>query len=209
VSADPPRPRGPEPEPEPESRSESRSEARPESRSAPEPAEAGPEPAAGTGPDLARAALEAARTSARRRAAQQPRRRVAGRRRRGGYSGAGPDDRDPQRFGAAIKKLVDDRGWSRTANAATVLSGWDRLVGAEIAARCQPVSLVDGELTLAAESTAWATQLRLLAPKLLARIRAELGPDVVTRIRVHGPTAPTWGNGPRRVAGRGPRDTYG
>jgi predicted nucleic acid-binding Zn ribbon protein len=26
---------------------------------------------------------------------------------------------------------------------------------------------------------------------------------------VHGPTAPTWGRGPRRVAGRGPRDTYG
>jgi predicted nucleic acid-binding Zn ribbon protein len=186
VSADPPRPRDPEPAP-------------------PAGTDAGV-----TGPDLARAALEAARTASRRREAAQPKRRVAGaRRRRGGYSGARPDDRDPQPFGTAIKRLVDDRGWSRTANAATVLSGWDTLVGPEVASRCQPVSLTDGELTLAAESTAWATQLRLLAPKLLGTIQAELGPGVVTRIRVHGPTAPTWGTGPRRVAGRGPRDTYG
>ena len=52
-------------------------------------------------------------------------------------------------------------------------------------------------------------QLNQMRPVLITRIRAELGPDVVTRIRVHGPTAPPWGSGPRRIAGRGPRDTYG
>jgi predicted nucleic acid-binding Zn ribbon protein len=150
----------------------------------------------------------------RRQAAEQPRRRVAGRRgaggaRRGGYSGAGPDARDPQPFGLLIRGLLADRGWEATAASAAVLARWETLVGAEVAEHCQPVSLRDGELTLAAESTAWATQLRLLAPRLLGRIRAELGPEVVSRVRVHGPTAPTWGAGPRRVAGRGPRDTYG
>jgi predicted nucleic acid-binding Zn ribbon protein len=108
-----------------------------------------------------------------------------------------------------VRRLVADRGWEATAASASVLAGWDRIVGAELAARCQPVSLRAGELTLAAESTAWAMQLRGMVPTLMTRIRAELGPDVVTRIRVHGPTAPTWGSGPRRVAGRGPRDTYG
>jgi predicted nucleic acid-binding Zn ribbon protein len=167
-------------------------------------------PADVTGPDLARAALDAARVASRRRGTEQAKRRVAGaRRRRGGYSGPRPDDRDPQPFGRAIKRLVEDRDWSRTASAATVLAGWDRLVGPEIAARCQPVSLTEGVLTLAAESTAWAMELRRLAPKLIGKIRAEVGPDVVTQIRVHGPTTPTWGAGPRRVAGRGPRDTYG
>jgi predicted nucleic acid-binding Zn ribbon protein len=127
----------------------------------------------------------------------------------GGYSGAGADPRDPQPFGTLVRRLVSDRGWEATAASAGVLANWDRIVGAEVAARSQPVSLRDGELTVAAESTAWATQLRLLVPRLMTRIRAELGPGVVTRIRVHGPTAPTWGTGPRRVAGRGPRDTYG
>jgi len=166
------------------------------------------------GAELGRAALEAARAAVRRSPPGPGARRVAGRRAgpacRGGYSGPGPDPRDPQRFGSLVRRLVADRGWEATAANATVLAGWDRIVGAEVAARCQPVSLRDGELTLAAESTAWATQLRgVLLPTLMSRIRAELGPGVVTRIRVHGPTAPTWGTGPRRVAGRGPRDTYG
>lgn len=168
------------------------------------------------GPDLVRSALDSARAASRRAPIRPGARRVAGRRgggepgRRGGYSGAGPDPRDPQRFGTLVRRLVADRGWESTAASAAVLSNWDGIVGAEVAARCQPVSLRNGELTLAAESTAWATQLRgVLLPTLMTRIRAELGPGVVTRIRVHGPTAPTWGTGPRRIAGRGPRDTYG
>jgi predicted nucleic acid-binding Zn ribbon protein len=45
---------------------------------------------------------------------------------------------------------------------------------------------------------------------VLARIVAELGPDVVTRIVVTGPVTPSWKHGPRSVPGaRGPRDTYG
>ena len=44
---------------------------------------------------------------------------------------------------------------------------------------------------------------------LVARIDEQLGKGVVTAIRVHGPTGPGWRHGPRRVAGRGPRDTYG
>jgi predicted nucleic acid-binding Zn ribbon protein len=170
------------------------------------------EPAGG---DPGLAALSAARAATRRRGTGQPgAQRVAGRRgrqdsRRGGYSGAGADERDPQRLGVLVGRLLADRGWERTAATAGVLARWEAIVGAGVAARCQPVSLRDGELTLAAESTAWATQLRSLVPRLLGRIRAEVGPDVVTRIRVHGPTGPTWGRGPRRVAGRGPRDTYG
>ena len=48
---------------------------------------------------------------------------------------------------------------------ARLMGQWASVVGAEIAARCQPVSLVDGELKVAAESTAWATQLRLMAAR--------------------------------------------
>jgi predicted nucleic acid-binding Zn ribbon protein len=100
-------------------------------------------------------------------------------------------------------------GWQATLPTATVMGAWDALVGADVAAHCRPERLIDGELVLVAESTAWATQLRLLTRPLLARLRAELGEGVVTRLRVHGPTAPSWRRGPRRVTGRGPRDTYG
>jgi predicted nucleic acid-binding Zn ribbon protein len=90
-----------------------------------------------------------------------------------------------------------------------VFGAWERLVGADVAAHCRPVRLADGELTVEAESTAWATQLRGLARRLLQRIAAEVGTNVVTKLHIHGPAAPSWRRGPRRVGGRGPRDTYG
>ena len=64
-------------------------------------------------------------------------------------------------------------------------------------------------LTVRAESTAWATQLQLLTASLLASIADGVGEGVVNELRVVGPSAPSWVRGPRRVAGRGPRDTYG
>ena len=163
-----------------------------------------------TGPELARAALDAA--LAKRKVA--PRRKAAtgdggtGRRLRG-YSGPGPDPRDPQPLGAVLAKLVKARGWQQPAAEARVFGEWEKVVGADIAAHCRPVKLESGELTVEAESTAWATQLRLLAARLLARIAGEVGNGVVTRLHIHGPAAPSWQRGPRRVRGRGPRDTYG
>jgi len=125
------------------------------------------------------------------------------------WSGAGPDRRDPSALGDAVQDLVRDRDWTRTLIAAGLLPRWEQIVGADIAAHCRPERLTAGELTCIAESTAWATQLRLMSPQVLARIAKEVGPDVVSRLKVRGPTAPDWRHGPLRVTGRGPRDTYG
>jgi predicted nucleic acid-binding Zn ribbon protein len=165
-----------------------------------------PSEAAKPGPELARAVLDAAK--ARRPTA---RRRTAGKAKgaRKGWSGAGDDPRDPQPFGAVLGKLIKTRGWQRPAAEATLFGQWDRVVGPEIAEHCRPVKLTDGELTIEAVSTTWATQLRLLARSLLKQIAAEVGHNVVKKLHIHGPAAPSWNRGPRRVRGRGPRDTYG
>ena len=159
------------------------------------------------GDDPARRALARARQRARRTA--PPTGKTAPGGGEGGYSGAGADPRDPQPFGAEIDRIVAEQGWTATLPVATLMGAWDRLVGAEIAAHCRPERLTDGELVLVAESSAWATQLRLLGHQLVARLAAELGAGVVRSIRVHGPAVPDWRHGPRRVVGRGPRDTYG
>jgi predicted nucleic acid-binding Zn ribbon protein len=101
------------------------------------------------------------------------------------------------------------RGWERPRAEATVFGSWEKVVGSDIAAHCQPVKLDAGVLTVEAESTAWATQLRMLTGRLLQQIAAEVGHNIVTRLNIHGPAAPSWNRGPRRVQGRGPRDTYG
>lgn len=124
-------------------------------------------------------------------------------------SGAHPDERDPQRLATELRRLAVGQGWDATLPVATLMGAWERLVGPDVAAHCRPERFDDGELVLVAESTAWATQLRLLATPLLRRLADELGDGLVHRIRVHGPTAPSWRHGPRRVTGPGPRDTYG
>ncbi|MFZ5850982.1 MAG: DUF721 domain-containing protein [Actinomycetota bacterium] len=124
-------------------------------------------------------------------------------------SGAGPDDRDPQPVAAVLARLLAERGWEEPAAAGQVVGRWAEIVGAPVAEHCRPEGFRDGVLTVVADSTAWAVQIRLLAPQLLARIAAEVGAGTVTRVQVRGPTAPSWRRGRRTVPGRGPRDTYG
>jgi predicted nucleic acid-binding Zn ribbon protein len=125
------------------------------------------------------------------------------------YSGSRPDDRDPQPVGALLRDVVDTRGWQRPLANARVFAEWPALVGPDIAAHCTPTDLRAGELRITAESTAWATQLRLLSAAMLQRLRAELGPEVVSRLIITGPAAPSWRHGRLSRPGRGPRDTYG
>jgi len=166
-----------------------------------------------SGSDLARSALRAAREAAGTRRASTP---TAGRRRnssaassRRRWSGAGADDRDPQPFGRLVSRIAADRGWAGQLAGGQVFGRWAELVGTDIAEHVRPVRLENGELTVAAESTAWATQLRLLQRQLVAKIASGVGDGVVTRIRIQGPSTPSWRFGQRHVRGRGPRDTYG
>jgi predicted nucleic acid-binding Zn ribbon protein len=168
----------------------------------------------GKGADLAREALRTAREASAERAAKrtaerQGRKPASPRGRRRRWSGPGPDERDPQPFSRVVSRVALDRGWSPRLTDATVLGRWPHLVGPDIADHCTPLSLRDGELVLQAESTAWATQLRQLQRQLLSRLAGAVGKDVVRRIRVVGPSGPSWRHGPRHVRGRGPRDTYG
>ncbi len=117
--------------------------------------------------------------------------------------------RDPQTVGQAVDDLLAERGWQQESAVASLVSRWEEIVGTDLAAHVVPVSFQDGVLTLQAESTAWATQTRLLQGDLRRAIDQDLGGGVVTGLTVLGPTAPSWVKGPRHVKGRGPRDTYG
>lgn len=168
------------------------------------------------GMDLVRRVLEEARGAARSqgkdvgrgKSSATPRRTTQGRGRRS-WSGPGPDRRDPQPFGLAARALAKHEGWSPRVAEGTVFGLWPTVVGEQISEHAEPTGLVDGVLSVAAESTAWATQLRMVQAQLLAKIAAAVGDGVVTSLKITGPVAPSWRKGPRHVNGRGPRDTYG
>jgi predicted nucleic acid-binding Zn ribbon protein len=169
-----------------------------------------------SGMDMVRRVLEEARGAARTQGKDVGRgrrlpstRRVAGTGNRRRWSGPGPDTRDPQSLGGATRDLAKKQGWSSRVAEGAVFGQWPSVVGDHIADHATPTGLRDGVLSVVAESTAWATQLRIIQKQVLAKIAAVLGDGVVTSLKITGPVAPSWRKGPRHIAGRGPRDTYG
>ncbi len=175
-----------------------------------------------SGLDLARSiARSLARPGAKRRTASGPASGAASKfrptRRRVDTqaSGAHPDERDPQLLDATMGRLVRDQGWGTDVRVHGVFSRWEVMVGREVAQHCTPESFDrtdagGGKLVVRTDSTAWATQMKLLAPTVVRRLNEELGDGTVTLIEVLGPHGPSWKRGLRSVRdGRGPRDTYG
>ena len=116
---------------------------------------------------------------------------------------------DPGLLAGAIEGLLDTQGWQQRAAMGSVFGRWAEIVGQDLAAHTRPDSFADGELAVIADSTAWATQVRLLASVLVARLNTELGQGTVRRVKVRGP-APPRQRGAWRVPGsKGPGDTYG
>ncbi|PWH06216.1 DUF721 domain-containing protein [Brachybacterium endophyticum] len=128
-----------------------------------------------------------------------------------GYSGSRPDPRDPQGLETVMRRVLGDLGWVEGMNSGRVLEEWDEIVGPSVAEHCTPVSLEDGVLVVSASSSAWATQIRMLSPRLISTIEEHVGAHVVSELRVSGPAAAerSWKRGRRTVTWRGPRDTYG
>ena len=160
------------------------------------------------GLDLARSAARAAAATP----GGRPRKKSSTFRRRTftKSSGARPDDRDPQLLEQAMGRLIANHGWELDLKVQGVFGRWAELVGDHVGEHCTPESFADGRLVVRTDATAWATELRMLAPTVVRRLNEELGDGTVTTIEVLGPHLPTWKKGRRSTRdGRGPRDTYG
>jgi predicted nucleic acid-binding Zn ribbon protein len=171
--------------------------------------------------DPARRAAEAlakAKADARARGAAPARRRPEPAGQAGSAAGSGtaagrrprrPRREDPQPLSLAISGLLRDQGWQGAAAVGSVFGRWPQIVGDDLAAHTRPERLDGGELVVIADSTAWATQVRLLAGQLIRRVNSELGTGSVTRVKVRGPEQPRRPGAWRVRGSRGPRDTYG
>lgn len=159
--------------------------------------------------DIARATEASGGPAPRRRRRRTP--QVGdGRVPRGRISGAHPDERDPQLLETTMDRLVADHGWDLDLRVHAVFGRWGELVGDQVGAHSHPETFADGRLVVRTDSTAWATQLRLLAPQVVKTLNEELGHGTVTFLEVLGPHGPSWKKGRLSVRdGRGPRDTYG
>lgn len=117
--------------------------------------------------------------------------------------------RDPHGIGDVMDSLATKLGWTSSLAKSDLLASWASIVGEETAEHSQPTGIDEGVLAVRCDSTAWATQLRLMRSQVTTSI-AQRFPDAgIESVRFEGPSAPSWKRGPRSIPGRGPRDTYG
>lgn len=116
--------------------------------------------------------------------------------------------RDPRRIGTIFRKHATEHGWGPFLSRVSIIEDWVDVVGADVALHTEP-TLEDGVLTVACDSSAWATQLRVLRHDIRRTIDNQYPDSGVDRIVIVGPGVPQKILGPRRVKWRGPRDTYG
>lgn len=117
--------------------------------------------------------------------------------------------RDPGSMADAFDELTSSMGWAPSLARAELGEHWADIVGDDVAAHAHPIGFFEGALEIQCDSSAWATQLRLMK-KTLLEVLEERFPDAgVSEIVVKAPGAPSWKHGSRSVPGRGPRDTYG
>lgn len=117
--------------------------------------------------------------------------------------------RDPHGLGDVIDTLTGNLGWNPSLSQSELLDSWEQIAGEETAKHSTPLGISEGVLSVACESTAWATQLRLMRVDIMTHIHSSYPDAGIESIRFQGPNAPSWKKGPRSIPGRGPRDTYG
>lgn len=117
--------------------------------------------------------------------------------------------RDPEGLGSIVESLTTKLGWSSPLARSELLASWTEIAGAETAEHSTPAGIEDGVLTVRCDSTAWATQLRLMRVQIMNQIARRYPDAGIDSLRFDGPGAPSWKRGPRSIPGRGPRDTYG
>lgn len=90
----------------------------------------------------------------------------------------------PQPISAAISQFLEQSGLRDRVDQASVIPEWPKLVGAQIAAVTEPLSVTaDGVLFVAVRTHAWMSELSLLEPELLASLNGTAGRPPVRKIR--------------------------
>jgi predicted nucleic acid-binding Zn ribbon protein len=97
--------------------------------------------------------------------------------------------RDPALAGELVEELVAREGWALDVSLGTLAATWPDIVGVKVAEHCAPEEFDDGELTVRADSPAWATQIRLLGGQLVEALARSVGEGVVREVRVVGPAS--------------------
>lgn len=95
-----------------------------------------------------------------------------------------PHEEDPLGLRASLDRLSQSLGAPSARALEVIFAQWEEVVGAAVAAHVRPASLRSGVLVVVADHPSWASEVRWLGPKLLARLAESAGGEVATSLEV-------------------------
>jgi predicted nucleic acid-binding Zn ribbon protein len=90
---------------------------------------------------------------------------------------------EPEALSALVPRVLDDLGLGSSLRVVRVAQRWEEAVGPEVARHCRPAVFRGEVLEADVDSSAWAQQLKLRQPELLAALRRVLGDDAPGDLR--------------------------
>lgn len=95
-----------------------------------------------------------------------------------------PARKKPSTIGDVLAGVLKDTGIAARVEQAGIIPEWSALVGMQIAAVTEPMSITaDGTLFVNVTTSAWMNELSLMEPELLRALNAKDGRVPVKRIR--------------------------
>jgi predicted nucleic acid-binding Zn ribbon protein len=95
-----------------------------------------------------------------------------------------PAKKKPTAIGDVLAGVLQETGVAARVEQAGIIPEWSALVGAQIAAVAEPMSVTaDGTLFVNVTTNAWMNELSLMEPELLRALNAKEGRVPVKRIR--------------------------
>ncbi|MGH7497478.1 MAG: DciA family protein [Gemmatimonadales bacterium] len=83
------------------------------------------------------------------------------------------EKRIPSPLAEALASYLKQSGFSKRLQQASIIEEWATLVGPQIAAVTSPESVTrDGLMRVRVATAAWANELSLMSPRILARLNA-------------------------------------
>lgn len=81
-----------------------------------------------------------------------------------------------------LQESLQELGLAERLRAAEIWRVWPDAVGAAVAARAQPLRIINGTLTVAVSSAPWMQELRFMTGMMKDKLNGRLGSDVVREI---------------------------
>lgn len=95
-----------------------------------------------------------------------------------------PAKKRPSAIGDVLAGVLQESGIAARVEQAGIIPEWPGLVGVQIAAVTEPMSVAaDGTLFVAVTTNAWMNELSLMEPELLRALNGKEGRPAIRRIR--------------------------